>query len=154
MRTLSFLLYVPLVWLFHSPVVLLVSVAIAWASVIYPLFELTLWKTGNRVVAYLIVVCFLVMPQNLEVFGDSYYGFHPDQLFLPLFIWAFYFACFSRHFPNNVRPTPPPGHSSTRIPPPSNWKRHRRICVRQQGRRGESWQKRRFGCPIGLLRGV
>ncbi|GEM_PF-4393013 len=100
---LLLLLFLPVVALFKSAIALLVLWTLAYVSALFPVYaivdttitSLDIRPKDNtntfRLLPFLVALLYLIIPNHIRLFNDSVYGFHPDMLFLPAIIWAFYF---------------------------------------------------------------
>ncbi|MFC1616403.1 DUF2079 domain-containing protein [Patescibacteria group bacterium] len=95
--------FIPLTLLFKSVISFYFAYAILFASGIFPVYAIVkhLLKrpqklkinafNWNWLIPTLSALIYLFLPFHQFLLADLMHGFHFDSLFLPLFVWAFYF---------------------------------------------------------------
>ncbi|HBA27797.1 MAG TPA: hypothetical protein DCY98_10510 [Nitrospinae bacterium] len=90
------ILYGLLYKVYDSPVIIQILQAVVTVSGIVPLCLISKKNLDNKFIIVLIAIAYLLYP---PVGFNASLDFHPDHLYVPLSIWAFYFAEKNKYIP-------------------------------------------------------
>ncbi len=81
-----FAVFIPIIWLFPSPyTTIILGALLLWGSALL-IYKFSRTRKLPPAWSFILALIFLLFPATSNMFLSLFYGFHPDYLFIPVFI--------------------------------------------------------------------